>query len=479
VGERVTDILASILAEPSQLLPARTQMAFTLGFHVILVPLGVAFTAITLVANYRGIRKGDEVSLLLAQRWSKVAGVLFAVGAVSGTVLSFEMGLLWPGLMDKFGAAYGLPFMIEGIFFFTEAIFIAIYIYGWKRMKPWPHFWTGVPVVLSGIGGTLSVVAANAWMNAPGGYTLKNGEVTDVEPLKVIFNDAFWYESLHMLLAAYLVAGFLVASVYAWALLRGRRDRYHRIGFLIPFTIAAIVMPFQMIVGDTTARAVFNDQPIKFAAIELVPETSTDVPETIGGLYIDGEIVGPKLEIPGLASLLSDYSTDTEITGFDSVPPDDRPPVNIVHLAWDTMLGIATYLFLLAAWFGFVWWRKRELPKTKWFLRAAAAAGILSVICMEAGWVITEVGRQPWIVYEVLRTEDAVTSANGVWVSLSVVLVLYAAIGAATILVLRSMAKRWRGALEVEAVPYGPRVDMIDAPPGPLRPDTESQPVKS
>jgi cytochrome d ubiquinol oxidase subunit I len=234
-----------------------------------------------------------------------------------------------------------------------------------------------------------------------------------------------------------------------------------------------------MIVGDTTARAVFNDQPIKFAAIELVPETSTDVPETIGGLYIDGEIVGPKLEIPGLASLLSDYSTDTEITGFDSVPPDDRPPVNIVHLAWDTMLGIATYLFLLAAWFGFVWWRKRELPKTKWFLRAAAAAGILSVICMEAGWVITEVGRQPWIVYEVLRTEDAVTSANGVWVSLSVVLVLYAAIGAATILVLRSMAKRWRGALEVEAVPYGPRVDMIDAPPGPLRPDTESQPVKS
>jgi cytochrome d ubiquinol oxidase subunit I len=474
VGERVTDILASVLAEPSQLLPARTQMAFTLGFHVILVPLGVAFTAMTLIANYRAIKKGDEVALLLAQRWSKVAAVLFAVGAVSGTVLSFEMGLLWPGLMDKFGAAYGLPFMIEGVFFFIEAIFIAIYIYGWKRMKPWPHFWTGVPVVLSGIGGTLSVVAANAWMNAPGGYTMKNGEITDVEPLKVIFNDAFWYESLHMLLAAYLVAGFLVASVYAWAMLKGRRDRYHRVGFLIPFTVAAIVLPFQMIVGDATARAVFKDQPIKFAAIELVPDTSTDVPETIGGLYIDGEIVGPKLEIPGLASLLSDYSTDTEITGFNSVPLADRPPVNIVHLAWDTMLGIATYLFLLAVWFGVVWWRKRDIPQTKWFLRAAAVAGVAAVVCMEAGWVITEVGRQPWIVYEVLRTEDAVTTADGIWASLSIVMVLYAVIGVTTIFVLRSMTKRWRGATEVERVPYGPSISMTDVLPGPEPKEPES-----
>jgi cytochrome d ubiquinol oxidase subunit I len=459
------EILASLASEPSQLLPARTQMAFTLGFHIILVPLGVAFTAITLIANYRGVKKGDKEALLLAQRWSKIAAVLFAVGAVSGTVLSFELGLLWPGMMDKFGAAFGIPFAIEGVFFLLEAIFIAIYIYGWKRMKPWPHFWTGVPVVLSGIGGTLSVVAANAWMNAPGGYTLKGGEVTDVEPLKVIFNDAFWYEGLHMLLAAYLVAGFLVASVYAVALLKGKRDRYHRQGFLIPFTVAAIVMPFQMIVGDSTARAVFKDQPIKFAAIELVPDTATDVPETIGGLYVDGEIVGPKIEIPGLASLLSDYSTDTKITGFNSVPPDDRPPVNIVHLAWDTMLGIATFLFMLAAWFGFVWWRKRDIPKSKWFLRLAAIAGVASVICMEAGWVITEVGRQPWIVYNVMRTEDAVTTADGIWLSLTIVLVLYALVAAATIAVLRSMTKRWRGAGEIEAVPYGPRVHMTDEKP--------------
>jgi len=466
------DVLASLAAEPSQLLPARTQMAFTLGFHIVLVPFGVAFTAITLIANYKGIKRGDHEALLLAQRWSKVAAVLFAVGAVSGTVLTFEMGLLWPGLMDRFGAAYGIPFAIEGIFFFIEAIFIAIYIYGWKRMRPWPHFWTGVPVVLSGIGGTLSVVAANAWMNQPDGFTMKGGEVTDVEPLKVIFNDAFWYEGIHMLLAAYIVAGFLVASVYAVALLKGRRDRYHRLGFLIPFTVAAIATPLQMVVGDAAARAIFHDQPIKFAAMELVPETSSDVPETIGGFYIDGEIRGPKIEIPGLASLLSDYSTDTEITGFNSVPPEDRPPVNIVHLAWDTMLGIAGFLFLISAWFGFVWWRRRDIPKSKWFLRAAAIAGVASIVCMWAGWVITEVGRQPWVVYNILRTEDAVTSASagGVWLSLSIVIVLYTLVGIATVLVLRSMTKRWRAAGEVEGVPYGPIVEMTDEkPPARLR----------
>ena len=458
-------LLATLAAEPAQLLPARTQMAFTLGVHIILVPFGVAFTFITLIANYRGIRKGDEVALLLAQRWSKVAAVLFAVGAVTGTVLSFELGLLWPGLMDKFGAAFGIPFAIEGLFFFLEAVFIAIYIYGWKRLKPWTHFWTGIPVVLAGIGGTLSVVAANAWMNQPGGFTLVNGKVTDVEPLKVIFNDAFWYESLHMLLAAYLVAGFVVASVYAIGMLRGRRDRYHRLGFLIPFTVAALVMPVQIFVGDLTARAVLRDQPLKFAALELVPRTGDNVPETIGGFYVDGKVVGPRIEIPGLASLLSGYSTSTEIVGFESVPERDRPPVNVVHLAWDTMIGLAGALLALAAWFGFVWWRRRDLPRTRWFLRAAAMAGVASVVCMEAGWVVTEVGRQPWIVYQLQRTTEAVTRADGVWIVLGVTTVVYSLVTIGTVLVLRSMTRRWRAADAVEpTVPYGPASELASAP---------------
>ncbi len=455
-------LLATIAAEPSQLLPARTQMAFTLGVHIILVPFGVAFTFITLIANYRAIKHGDEDALLLAQRWSKVAAVLFAVGAVTGTVLSFELGLLWPGLMEKYGAAYGIPFAIEGIFFFLEAIFVAIYIYGWKRLKPWTHFWTGVPVVLAGIGGTLSVVAANAWMNQPGGFTLVDGKVTDVQPLQVIFNGAFWYESIHMLLAAYLVAGFVVASVYAVAMLRGRTGRYHRLGFLIPFTVAAIAMPMQMFMGDLMARSVFEDQPLKFAAMELVPRTGDNVPETIGGFYIDGLVVGPRIEIPGLASLLSDYSTDTRITGFESVPARDRPPVNIVHLAWDVMIGIATLLFALAMWFAFVWWRRRAIPKTRWFLRAAAAAGVASVVCMEAGWIVTEVGRQPWIVYGLQRTADAVTRSDGVWVVFGVTFLVYALVIAATVLVLRSMTRRWRAAdTDDSVVPYGPAPEMV------------------
>ncbi len=281
-------ILAS---DPSQLLPARQQMAFTLGFHIVLVPFGVAFTFIMMIANYRGIRRGDSEALLLAERWSKVAAVLFAVGAVSGTVLSFEMGLLWPRLMGRFGAAYGFPFVVEGIFFFLEAIFIAIYIYGWRRLRPWPHFWTGLPVVLAGIGGTASVVAANGWMNLPGGITLRDGSVVDVRPLAVFFNRAFWYEALHMLLAAYIVAGFMVSGVYAVGLLKGRRDRYHRVGFLVPFTVAALVMPAQIVVGDVAAREVFHKEPAKFAALELRSKTGDHVPETLGGvLTSDGQV---------------------------------------------------------------------------------------------------------------------------------------------------------------------------------------------
>lgn len=451
--------------EPAQLLPARTQMAFTLGVHIVLVPFGVAFTAMALIANYRGLRRQDADALRLAERWSKVAAVLFAVGAVTGTVLSFELGLLWPGLMGRFGAAYGIPFVIEGVFFFIEAIFTAIYIYGWKRMSPWPHFWAGIPVVLSGIGGALSVVAANAWMNDPGGYTLRHGKVVSVDTGKVIFTGAFWHEGLHMVLAAYIVAGFLVASVYAVGMLRGRTDRYHRIGFLIPFTIAAVLMPFQIAVGDSAARWVFNNEPTKFAAMEAVTNTRSHVPETVGGYISGGKVHGPKIEIPGLASFLSGWSTSTRIRGLNAVPPKNRPPATIVHLAWDTMVGLGTALLALALWFGVLWWRRRDVSRSPWFLRAATLAGLAALVTMWAGWTVTEVGRQPYIVYGVLRTDAAVTHAGGVWFSLTAVIILYALVTAATILVLRSMARRWReaDARDTVEVPYGPGRTLEDA----------------
>jgi cytochrome d ubiquinol oxidase subunit I len=449
--------------DPGQLLPAREQMAFTLGFHIILVPFGVAFTFLMLVANYRAIRRHDPVALLLAQRWSKVAAVLFAVGAVSGTVLSFEMGLLWPGLMSRFGAAYGIPFAIEGIFFFIEAIFIAIYIYGWKRLGPWAHLCSGIPVTLAGLGGTASVVAANAWMNRPGGITVAAGRVTGVDVWSVIFGRAFWYEALHMFLAAYVVAGFVVAGVYAAGMLKGRRDRYHRVGFLIAFTTAAVVIPVQIFVGDIAAREVFRHEPAKFAAIEALPHTSAHVPETLGGVLLDGK-VRYGFEIPDGASLLSGWHTDTTIDGLDAIPAQVRPAarlVDTVHLAFDVMVATGFALLALSVWFAVAWWRRRDLPSSRWFLRAAAIAGAVSVVSLECGWIVTEVGRQPWTVRGLLLTRDAVTTSGNMWAFLTGTAIIYVGVGVGAILVLRGMRRRW-GAVDGDTleVPYGP--DTLD-----------------
>jgi cytochrome d ubiquinol oxidase subunit I len=445
-------------------------MAFTLAFHIVLVPLGVSWAAMTLIANYRAIRHDDADALLLAQRWSRYMAVTFAVGAVTGTVLSFEMGLLWPRFMGQWGEAFGVPFAFEGLFFFLEAVFVSIYIFGWRRMRPWPHFWTGVPIVLAGIGGSVSVVAANAWMNSPSGFTLdSSGNVTEVDPWRVIFNDAMPLMATHMVIAAYVVGGFLVASVYAVGMLRGRRDRYHRLGFLIPFTVAAIATPVQMGVGDSLARWVYDNQPVKFAAIELVPETSSDVPETLLGRLDDDGSVSGGIAIPGMASWLSDPSTGTStvVQGLDSVPADERPTtaeVNVVHLAWDVMVGLGTLLFLLSLWYGACWLFRRDMPRSRLFLLIASAAGVLALVAMEAGWVVSEVGRQPWIVYEHMRVEDAATANTGIWVTTILVAVLYAGLGVTAILVLRGMSRRSREVGEVDdvEVPYGPGVEVSE-----------------
>jgi cytochrome d ubiquinol oxidase subunit I len=433
-------------------------MAFTLGFHIILASLGVAFPALMLIANYRGLRRNDPDALRLAERWSKVAAVTFAVGAVTGTVLSFEFGLLWPAFTGRFGEVFGILFAIEGIFFFTEAIFIAIYIYGWKRLSGWAHFWTGVPVVISGIGGAYSVVAVNSWMNQPGGFDLaKDGSVTNVDLWKVIFNNAVPYEVPHMILAAYIVTGFLVASVYAVGMLRGRRDRHHRLGLLIPLTVGLIAAPIQFAVGDTAARAIANDQPVKFAAMECNKTTHRDVTEYIFGICTAEGVKGG-VPIPGFDSFLVGFSTHTKVTGLDSVPASDRPPFNtMLHWAFDIMVGICSAMIALGAWLAFVWWRRRDIPQTPWFLRAVAVSGVAAVAALECGWIVTEVGRQPWVVYNVMRTKDAVTGASGIWITFAASVVIYAVLGVATVLILRTMSRRWRTAAEDEMeVPYGP-----------------------
>ncbi|MGW5334457.1 cytochrome ubiquinol oxidase subunit I [Streptomyces bauhiniae] len=453
-------MLLAAAAEPDQLLPAREQMAFTLGFHIILVPFGVALTSLMLIANYRGLRKGDEAALVLARRWSKVAAVLFAVGAITGTVLSFELGLLWPGLMGTYGAAFGFPFAIEGLFFFLEAIFVAIYIYGWDRMRPWAHFWSGVPVALASIGGAGAVIAANSWMNQPGGITMRGGKVVDVRPGEVFFNNAFWLQFWHMLLAAYIVAGFVVASVYAVGMIRGRRGHYQKLGFLISFVTAAVALPVQIFVGDTIARQVFDSEPAKFAAIEMLPTTGTHVPETLGGVLIDGE-VRYGISVPWAASLLAGFKPSTRIQGLDAVPADSRPTtaqVNIVHWAFDIMVGTSMLMLAVAVWFVWLWWKRRHTLQTnRWFLGAASLCGIVSILSLESGWVVTEVGRQPWVVVGLLRTRDAVTTQGNLWPLFAGILVLYAAVGTGAIWTLLSMKRRWqKQGDENVPVPYGP-----------------------
>ncbi|GIH98180.1 cytochrome ubiquinol oxidase subunit I [Planobispora takensis] len=465
------------LVEPAQLLPARQQMAFTLMFHIILVPLGVALPTMMLIANYKGLRHCDSVALTLARRWSHVAGLTFAVGAASGTVLSFEMGLLWPGLTGRFGEVFGLPFAIEGVAFFLEAILVAVYIYGWRRMRPWTHFWLGVPIPFIAFGGAFSIISANAWMNMPAGFTLDSaGRPVDIDPAAAILNKALPYELAHFMLAAYMACGFTVASVYAVGWLRGRRDRYHRLGILIPFTIAAVLTPVQFVVGDRVAVAIFSDQPAKFAAMEVVTTSGSNQPEIIFGRYDSAtNTVTGGIRIPGLDSWLAGGSTDTYVKGLDSFPAADRPPnVNIVHWAFDIMVGIGTLLIGLALWFAIAYWRRRDVPRSRLFLWCAAAAGFLTYVALEAGWIVTEVGRQPWVVYNILRTEDAVTPAEGVWVSFIAVIVLYLVLGAGTVAALRAMSRRWRRSdrtVDADAV-YGPRPAVVpeagsgDAPAG-------------
>ena len=440
-----------------EVVPARAQMAATLGFHIILACLGIAFPTIVLLAEFIGLRRHDEISIRLARRWSQAMGVLIAVGAVTGTVLSFEMGLLWPGLMRRYGAVLGFPFGVEGLFFFLEAIFTAIYLYGWRRLPGWAHFWSGMPIAVSGILGAMSVIAVNSWMNQPGGFTEQGGRITSVNVWQVYFNHAAIYEMPHMILAAYMVTGFTVAGVYAAGILRGQRDRYHHTGFALGFVPAAVLTPFQIFVGDTAARAIAHDQPVKFASMEYVARTSRNVPEWLGGVYANGHIYAG-LKIPYMDSLLAGFGPGTQVTGWNAVPPAHRPPVVwLIHLCFDVMVGLGFLLLAAGLWATWEWWRRRRLPPHRLFWLAGAVSGLAAIVAMECGWVVTEVGRQPWVVYRLQTTAAAATTNGGVITSLSLVIVVYAVLGAATLLILRMLARRWRrGDTREAAVPYGP-----------------------
>jgi cytochrome d ubiquinol oxidase subunit I len=439
----------------SDLFYARQQMALSLGWHIVLACMGIGFPVVVLIAERRYLRTGDPVDRELARHWSKILGVLFAVGAVSGTILSFEFGILWPEWMRRYGDVVGLPFAIEGIAFFVEAIFVGIYLYGWDRLPARLHWWTGVPIAVAGVASAFFVVAANSWMNDPTGFTLgADGLPTDIHPWQAMFNPALGPEALHMILAALMVAGFLTASVYAMAMLRGRRDRFHRLGLLIPLTLGCLVAPVQILAGDIAARHVAVHQPVKLAAMEGLHRTQAGAPFTLGGVYRDGKVVGG-LEIPKLLSLLAFHHPDHVVQGLASVPPEDRPPVNVVRISFQVMVAIGSAMLLLALWLAWSWKRRRDHPASPWFLRAVVVAGPAAVVALEAGWVVTEVGRQPWIVYGTMRVSEAVNVADGLRYGYFGLLVVYTVLTVATVAVLRRFA-RARRAGHPPAAPQGP-----------------------
>jgi cytochrome d ubiquinol oxidase subunit I len=420
---------------------ARQMQALSFAAHIPLVCFGIAFPAMVLFVEWLGHRTGDPLYGVLAKRWSKIMLALFAVGVVTGTILSFELGLLWPNFTATFGSVFGLGFAIEGISFFLEAIFIAIYVYGWGRLSPRAHLLAGIPIVITGFAGSLMVIAVNGWMNHPTGFRLENGRAVDVHPFAALFeNDYFWHELVHMYLAGFIVAGFVMASFYAFGWLRGRHGRYERTALVVPLTIAALAAPVQILVGDWAARDVAKTQPVKLAALEGVGTTEKGAPVHILGWY-DGKEVKYGIKIPKLLSFLSYHHFNAEVKGLDTVPAEDRPPVNVVRFAFQTMVGIGSAFALLAVFYVGTWLRHRRLPRSTWFYRAIVAAGPLSLVALISGWVTTEVGRQPWVVYDVMRTSDAVTGASGIPIGYATLALVYIGLGFAVAWILRRLSR--------------------------------------
>jgi len=410
--------------------------------HIPLVCFAIAFPALVLFTEWLWLRTGDTVYLTLARRWTRILVALFAVGVVTGTILSLELGLLWPSFMATFGSVFGLGFAIEGFSFFLEAIFIGIYVYGWNRLSPRTHFLTGIPIAVAGVTGSLTVISVNGWMNHPTGFRLQDGKIVDVHPWHALFaNSYFWHELAHMYVAGYMVTGFVIAAAYAVARLRGHWTRYERTAFAIPFAIAALASPVQFLVGDWAGRAVADSQPIKLAAFEGLGHTTKGAPLHILGWYGDGE-VRHAIRIPKLLSLLAYHDPNATVRGLDTVPAGERPPVNVVRVAFQVMVGIGTLLALLGAVYLWVRARRKRLPESRWFYRAVVAAGPLSVVALVAGWVVTEVGRQPWVVYRVMRTSEAITHAGGISVGYAALALVYLGLAVAVAWILLRLSRR-------------------------------------
>jgi len=410
----------------SDLLAARSQMAMSLAFHIIFASIGIAMPLMMAIAEWRWLRTGQDVYLLLAKRWAKGTAILFAVGAVSGTVLSFELGLLWPSFMAKAGPVIGPLFSLEGFAFFTEAIFLGIYLYGWHRVSPLAHLVSGIIVALSGLASGIFVVIANAWMNTPTGFRLVEGQLVDIDPVAAMGNPMALTQTLHMILATYAATGFAVAGIHAFLLLRDRRNLFHQRALSIALTVGGLAALLQPVSGDLLARAVSDHQPLKLAAFEGQFRTEQGAPFRIGGIPdLETGTMRYAIEIPYGLSVLLYLDPHATVKGLEEFPRDEWPPVAIVRTAFQIMIACGFIMVAVALWGGWLAWRRGTVFDSRPFLRAVIGASPLGFLATESGWVVTEVGRQPWIISGVMRTAEAVTPMPGLVIPLIMFTMLF------------------------------------------------------
>jgi cytochrome bd ubiquinol oxidase subunit I len=417
---------------------ARSQMGMSLAFHIIFAVIGMAMPLLMVVSEGCYLWTRNPIYMELSKRWAAGTTILFAVGAVSGTVLSFELGLLWPKFMEYAGAIIGMPFSLEGFAFFTEAIFLGIYLYGWNRVPPVLHWLAGIVVAVSGVLSAIFVVLANAWMNAPAGFDVVNGQPVNINPIAAMFNPASLHETIHMVLAAYVATAFLVAGIHSFFLLREPQSVFHRASCSIALIVACVSIPLQMFSGDFAAREVAKLEPPKLAAMEAHYKTGTGVPLVVGGIPNDDTgKVSYAFQIPYGLSMLVGYNPQTKVVGLEDFPRDQWPNVGLVHCSFDIMVGTGSAMLAVAVWVVWIWWRTRRLPDNKWLLRALVCSAPLGFIAVETGWFVTELGRQPWIIYGVMRTRDAVTPMPGLFVPFTTFTIVYLLLGVIVIFLLR------------------------------------------
>lgn len=405
---------------------ARLQMAFSLGFHIIFACIGMTIPFFMAYAEWKWLKTNDLVYKDLTKAWSKGIAIFFAVGAVSGTMLSFELGLLWPEFMKHAGGIFGMPFSWEGTAFFIEAIALGVFLYGWDKVPKWTHWFSGVVVGVSGLASGILVVAANSWMNSPAGFDVIDGEYVNIDPLAAMFNDAWFSQALHMSLASFVATGFAVAGLHGFYLLKNKDNKFHKAAFKIALTfgsIAAILIPIS---GDIAAKDIAVRQPAKLAAMEAHYHTEKGASLIIGGIpNSETKTVDYALHIPYALSFLAHGDFNAEVIGLDQIPDDEEPPVMVVHFAFQIMIGIGSLLALISLVFLFLNWKKKDLIYHPTLLKILTFCIPLGFIALEAGWTVTEVGRQPWIIYKVMRTKDAVTPMPGIQYSFYITLFVY------------------------------------------------------